>query len=183
VARSQRSVDAYAAQISEILDKAAAADARTRAALEANSVAEYADLPSELDYTEQMDAVDQAAFPTLTSQSQARIWQYAHPMEKDRVIAEQPEVYGAAAGLPSEDRDKANRILLAREKSALLDQQADATKYQQLDAVNSRLRAIDKLEGRLADPSGPKVYLVDYRPGDEANSTLIPEAKQLPRSP
>lgn len=167
----QRSVDAYAAQISEIIQRADAADARASAALQANSVAEWADLPTDLHYSEQMDAVDQVAFPTLTSASQAQVWQYAHPLEKERVIAEQPAVYGAAPGVPPADRDRANRLLLAREKSALLDQQAHATKEQHLTVVNGRLAAIDRLEQRLA---GPGALLVDYRPGDEANTTVTP---------
>ena len=176
----QRAVDTHAVQVSEIVARAGAADAKTRAVLSATSVAEWADLPSELHYTEQMDAIDQAAFPTLTSDTQARIWEFAHPLEKERVIAEQPEVYGAAPGLPAADRDRANRLLLAREKSALLDQQAHATKEQHLAVVNSRLDAIGRLEKRLAAPG---THLVDYRPGDEAGTTVTPARPAGTRSP
>ena len=167
----QLSVDAYAAQISEIIQRADAADAKARAVLADNSIAEWADLPTKLHYRERMDDLDRMVFPTLTSDSQAQVWQYAHPVEKERVIAEQPEVYGSAPGVPPADRDRANRLLLAREKSALLDQQAHATKEQHLAVVNTRLAAIDRLEQRLA---GPGALLVDYRPGDEANTTVTP---------
>ena len=189
VADSQASVDAYAARISDILQQAADADARTRKALEAGmrGVDEYASLPSDLHYSEQIDPVGQMAFPTMTGYSQAQVWHYAHPLEKERLINEQPEVYGAAEGLPSEDRDTANRILLAREKAALIDQQAllsngaasppdasggRAVPQQDLAVVNSRLAAIERLENRMNDTTRPKAYLVDYQPGDEQNTTL-----------
>lgn len=175
----QHSVDAYAAQISEIIQRADAADAKAQKALQANRVAEWADLPTKLHYREQMDELDQSLFPTLAGDQQAQVWQYAHPMEKERVITEQPEVYGAAPGVPPADRDRANRLLLAREKSALLDQQAHATKEQHLAVVNGRLAAIDRLEQRLA---GPDALLVDYRPGDEANTTVTPARAAATRS-
>jgi uncharacterized protein YukE len=188
VADTPASVDSYAAEISEILQQAADADARTRKALEREmrDIGEHSSLPSELHYSEAMDPVGQEAFPTKTGFSQAHEWHYLHPMEKERLITEQPEVYGAAEGLPSEDRDAANRILLSREKAALIDQQAlysgtaspppDGSGGRalppELTVVNNRLAAIERLENRMNDTTKPKVYLVDYKPGDEENTTL-----------
>jgi len=195
VADSQASVDAYAARISDILQQAADADTRTRKALDAGleGIGEWDSLPSELHYSEKLDGVRQEAFPTKIGYSQAGIWHYAHPLEKERLIAEQPEVYGAAEGLPSEDRDAANRILLAREKAALIDQQTllsagaasppDASggrsvAQPDLTAVTNRLAAIERLENRMNDTSKPKRYLVDYKPGDEENTTLSAPASE-----
>ncbi|UQU67862.1 hypothetical protein COUCH_16975 [Couchioplanes caeruleus] len=188
-AESRAGVDAYAAQISEILRLADDADRRTRAELDrqSSSVGEWLSLPSELHWSEQVDPVSQSVFATKVPVSQAAVWHYAHPLEKERLITEQPEVYGAAEGLPSEDRDTANRILLAREKASLIDQQAllangtasppdpsdgPDPQRQELAAVNSRLAAVERLENRMNDPRKPKMYLVDYRPGDEENTVL-----------
>ncbi|MEV4701916.1 hypothetical protein [Actinoplanes sp. NPDC049316] len=188
---SRASADAYAAQISEILLAADVADRRTRAELDrqSESVGEWQSLPSELHYTQQIDPVEQSVFATKVPVSQAGIWHYAHPLEKERFRNEQPEVVGAAEGLPSEDRDAANRILLAREKASLIDQQAllstgtaappdpgggRGAQQPELDAVNGRLAAIERLENRMNDPRKPKMYLVDYKPGDEQNTVLSP---------
>ncbi|GAA2563424.1 hypothetical protein GCM10010435_39370 [Winogradskya consettensis] len=166
--QAQASVDAYVSQITEILEKASDVDMKTRKVLDANSVGENEDLSSTLDYREEIDAVTLSSFPTLTETSQASIWHYSHPMEKDRLLNNYPEMIGAARGLPSEDRDRANRVLLDRERTVLMRERTSPDS----GAVSSRLAAIDRLESRLDDPGKPKVYLVDYKPGDEENTEL-----------
>lgn len=185
---AQASVDSYVAQITEIIERAMNADTRARELLSATQFRDEESLSDQLGYRDRFDEVDRDAFRNYSPSGMAHVFHYGHPLETERLIEEEPEVYGAADGVPSEQRDRANRILLDRERAALVDQQAllsaatdtpadpmsGPEQHRDLDVVDERLAAIDRLQARLDDPDQPKLYLVDYRPGQETTTRLTP---------
>jgi hypothetical protein len=171
------SIDGYVAQIGEILAQASAADDQAARVLSDNLAGEI-ELASARppDYL----AVDPYAVTIAAPADRAAWWHAQHPLIQERYIAAYPEVVGAAEGLPSKDRDAANRILLDRERAGLLaaqqrlDTVQDGAGSRALAGVDTRLAAVESLRRRLDDPAGPKAYLVDYQPGDEQHA--VPSA-------
>ena len=167
------SIDGYVAQIGEILAKASAADDQAATVLTGNLAGEL-DLAGARppDYLE----VDPYALSVAAPADRAAWWHAQHPLIQERYVAAYPEVVGAAEGLPSKDRDAANRILLQRRRAELLAaaQRLDTAQHgagsQALAGVDAHLAAADSLQRRLDDPSRPRSYLVDYQPGDEQHA-------------
>jgi hypothetical protein len=165
--------DAYVAQIGEILAKANAANDRAAAILDDNVAGEV-----ELASTRPPDylQVDPYALSIAAPPDLASWWHGLHPLVRERYVAAYPEVLGAAEGLPSRDRDAANRILLLRKRDELLaarqrlDAVQDGAGSRALAAVDTHLAAVDSLQRRLDDPARPESYLVDYQPGDEQHA-------------
>ncbi|HEY0002288.1 MAG TPA: hypothetical protein VGB74_17695 [Actinoplanes sp.] len=165
-------VDAYVREIAEILAQADAADRRAMAVLGAHALdgleAPSAEPPQQNPYS----LLTLAGYPP---RQQADWWRDQHPLLQERAITEHPEIVGALPGVPSRDRDAANRLLLARAReTAIADRNRLAAAPQEiasraLPSVDDRLAGIAELERRLADPS---VHLVGYQPGDERNATV-----------
>jgi uncharacterized protein YukE len=53
----------------------------------------------------------------------AQAWNDMNQLNRDRLITEHPELIGPTVGLPTADRDRANRLLLARARTAALARQ------------------------------------------------------------
>ena len=175
--RAGPSLDGYVAQIGEILAKASAADDQAAKILNDNLAGEL-DLASTRppDYL----AVDPYALTIAAPAGLAAWWHDQHPLTQEQYISTYPEVVGAAVGLPSRDRDAANRILLQRRLDELLAarQRLDTAQRgagsRALAGVDTQLAAVESLRRRLDDPAGPRSYLVDYQPGDEQHA--VPSA-------
>ncbi|WP_127504248.1 hypothetical protein [Actinoplanes solisilvae] len=156
-------VDAYAQQIAEIVARVNEADRRTVEALELHKYREEQVPPTEPpEYRERGVLALAAATPA----ERASWWRAQHPLNQERAILEQPEIVGAAVGLPDKDRDMANRLLLRRAKEDLRAHEGDGISQAQL-AIIRRLAAIDDLEQRAGGRR-----LVSYRPGAEQDAEL-----------
>jgi uncharacterized protein YukE len=77
----------------------------------------------------------------------AQAWNDMHQLNRDRLITEHPELIGPTVGLPTVDRDRANRLLLARARTDALARQ------ERLDAMQDGAagRATMNTESELAD--------------------------------
>jgi uncharacterized protein YukE len=167
---AQAGVDAYAHQIDEILARANEADQRATEVLEANVLGDY-ELPGDdLPPYDETAVLASASYDPVT---RARWWQAQHPLNRERAIDEFPQIVGAGEGLPAEDRDRANRLLLSRtgEELALRRQRLDdrhaGAGSRAIQDVDARLAEVAALEDRLAG-----AHLIGYVPGDEGNAEL-----------
>jgi len=169
------SADGYVAQIGEILAKANAANDQAATVLNGNVAGEV-----ELATTRPPDylVVDPYALSITAPADLASWWHSQHPVVREQYLAAYPDVLGAAEGLPSRDRDAANRILLRRKRDELLaarqrmDTLQDGASSRALAAVDTHLAAVQSLQRRLDDPARPGSFLVDYQPGDEQHAEL-----------
>jgi len=77
----------------------------------------------------------------------AQAWNDMNQLNRDRLITEHPELIGPTVGLPTADRDRANRLLLARARTAAL------TRQEGLDVARDGAagRATMNTERELAD--------------------------------
>ena len=77
----------------------------------------------------------------------AQAWNDMNQLNRDRLITEHPELVGPTVGLPTADRDRANRLLLARARTAALARQ------ERLDAAQdgAASRATMNTDRDLAD--------------------------------
>ncbi|MGK5678093.1 hypothetical protein [Actinoplanes sp. URMC 104] len=170
VAATQSLVDGYAQHLGELVAGINDRDRRAAELLADHTFREeFVPGTEEPQYSE----VHILALANWTDGSQTDYWKNQHSLLQDRAIAEHPEIIGAAAGIPPEDRDTANRILLRRAKDELLaarERQQDlhdgAMNRAQLD-LDRRLAAITALEERSAGR-----YLLSYAPGAEDQAEL-----------
>ncbi|MCU7725163.1 WXG100 family type VII secretion target [Actinoplanes sp. KI2] len=98
----------------------------------------------------------------------AQAWNDMNQLNRDRLITEHPELIGPTVGLPTVDRDRANRLLLARAKTDALARQ------ERLDVMQdgAASRATMNTDRRLADiaavqqklASTPGARLLGYPP-------------------
>ena len=173
---AQAGVDSYLAQIEEILAKANDADRRARQVIEANQVGDQ-------------ERPDQALpgvstdFLTLATEPgyKARAWHDMHQLNRDRLVEEHPELVGPALGLPSADRDRANRLLLARAKAGLLARRARLDEM--LDGAGSRAVVdVDRGLASIEEAERTDGYLLGYPPavfgkGDPKWDDYVPPAR------
>jgi hypothetical protein len=116
----------------------------------------------------------------------AQAWHEIHPLNREQLIEQHPELVGPAVGLPSDARDRANRLLLARNRAALLARQQRLE--EQHDGAASRatmdtergLADIAAIERRLAAEPGSR--LMSYPPavlaeGDPKWDNYVPPVK------
>jgi len=77
----------------------------------------------------------------------AQAWNDMNQLNRDRLITEHPELIGPALGLPTADRDRANRLLLARARTAA------ETRQERLDVAQdgAASRATMNTDRELAD--------------------------------
>ncbi|HEX5200227.1 WXG100 family type VII secretion target [Paractinoplanes rhizophilus] len=178
---TRASVDSYLAQIEEILAKTNDADRLARETLDRNRIREEERPAGELpEVTPDFLLVDIG--PALRAQA----WHEIHPLNREQLIEQHPELVGPAVGLPSDARDRANRLLLARNRAALLARQQRLE--EQHDGAASRatmdtergLADIAAIERRLAAEPGSR--LMSYPPavlaeGDPKWDNYVPPVK------
>ncbi|WP_433366564.1 hypothetical protein ACQPZX_37965 [Actinoplanes sp. CA-142083] len=169
VTGTQASVDAYVSQIEEILARTNDADRLAREMLDRYQLREEERPEGELpEVTTDFLLVDIGARP------RAQAWHDIHPLNREQLIEEHPELVGPAIGLPSDARDRANRLLLGRNKAALLarqqrlDEQHDGAASRATMDTEAGLADIAAIEKRLADE--PKSRLMNYPPAVLADS-------------
>jgi hypothetical protein len=180
----QDTIDGYARQVKGLLLDAGSRDGYLKVAFEQDrrqlsaTLADRGHLapapgdkwPAGLTTASAPTLADVAGDPTTA----ARVWQATNPVLQEQTIIADPMLVATTEGLPSRDRDAANRILMTRDKQALQARQAElaARPGRAAADVDARLAAISRLETRLDDPGRPKTYLMSYRTGDEQNSVL-----------
>ncbi|MGH3470249.1 MAG: alpha/beta hydrolase, partial [Thermocrispum sp.] len=79
-------------------------------------------------------------------------WDTLPPSERARLLWERPELIGSRDGVPAADRDKANRMLLHKEKQGLSDKRAEL--QDRLDKGANSAAHQAWLEGRIAEIDG-----------------------------
>ncbi|WP_433295536.1 hypothetical protein ACQP2F_36070 [Actinoplanes sp. CA-030573] len=174
---SAGAVDAYVAQIDQILARADDADLRAREAIERNVLREEDRPEGELPelYTDFLVLETAPSFKAAT-------WHEMHPLNRDRLIEEHPELVGPAVGLPSDARDRANRLLLRRAKADLLARRdrLDAVRdgaagraTMNVDAGLAAIAAVERRPGRLL--SYPPAVLAE---GDPAWDDYVPPVER-----
>lgn len=167
----QATVDSYVAQVGEILARVNEDDRRFTERIADHK---YHELSLPETTRPQYDEAGVLALAGVPAPGQARWWQAQHPLVQDRAIVEHPEIVGAAAGLPAKDRDSANRLLLRRDREALLASRAaheerhDGAMSPAQLAIDRRLAALDDLERRARGQR-----LLTYTPGSERESQLV----------
>lgn len=114
-ANAQSSVDSYLARIAEILDQVNASDVEAERILDENTPREGETPDDELP---ELDLLYLSTIPTSTPGSQAEWWAAQHPVNQERAIREHPEIIRASEGLPSADREAADRVLRERQLEA-----------------------------------------------------------------
>ncbi|WP_326551376.1 alpha/beta hydrolase [Micromonospora sp. NBC_01813] len=113
-------------------------------------------------------------------------WAGLDDAQRRWLVRHEPAWLGRLDGLPASVRDQANRLLLGRQRSALLAQRAalldsaDPTAVPRLRRVDRLIAGLDAVADRLASPAGPRAYLLAVdggagdppgRPGSGAGST------------
>ncbi|MBL7254270.1 hypothetical protein [Paractinoplanes lichenicola] len=159
----QATVDSYVAQIGEILARVNQDD---QVIAERMTAYTYRDTVIPDTERPEYDETAVLALAGSTKASQSSWWQSQHPLVQDRAIVEHPEIVGAAVGLPAKDRDSANRLLLRRDREALLASREahqnlhDGAMTQAQLNLDRRLAALDDLERRA---QGRRI--LSYPPG------------------
>ena len=155
LARPTTTVDVFVSRIGDILARADDADQRATAAMQKNQIGEF-DLPGP-----ELAAIDPDIVMTTLNygpESRAQWWHAQHQLNKDRLIAEYPEVVGAGEGIPTADRDRANRLLLRRARAETLarrqrlDEMQDGAGSRAVADADRRLAELDGVAKRLAEP-------------------------------
>ena len=167
---AQSTVDYYVDLIDEIVTRADQADRDTQASLaqlgtgglQLQTVLPKGYLP-----------YDGRAIAGMRPADRADWWHRLNPLTREQYATAYPDVVGAAEGIPSRDRDLANRIVLEQRRTQLLAQEQhlsdlhDGAGTPALQQVQLNLAATERLQRQTG-------YLVDYRPGDEQHATLGP---------
>jgi hypothetical protein len=174
LAAAQSTVEYYVARFEEIVAQADEADQSTRrqleqlgtGGLELQTVLPKGYLP-----------YDGRAIAGLQPVARSDWWHRLNPLTREQYAIAFPDVVGSAEGIPSRDRDLANRILLERRRTQLAAQEQELSDRfggagtPLLQQVQLDRAAAERLQAQLDDPARPG-YLVDYRPGDEQHATL-----------
>jgi hypothetical protein len=172
---AQSTVGYYVARIEDVVARADEADRSTQRQLERLGTG---GLQLQTVLPKGYLPYDGSAIAGLPPRERSDWWHRLNPLTREQYATAYPEEVGSAEGLPSRDRDLANRMLLERRRTRLLAEQRqlsdryDGAGSPLLQRVQLDLAATERLRARLNDPSGPKEYLVDYRPGDEQHTGL-----------
>lgn len=181
----QDGVRAVAERIKEALFEARDADQRTNRRLAAVRLPDAANLSDK-----QLDG--RTPFDDLSPEEAAAWWKGLSREEQEALKNEYPGRIGALDGVPAKDRDDANRILLAAEKERVGDrikdidaqlrkQEADVEAGRKpditlgeraaLEAEREKLAGqqdvLNKLDGRLQDPSKEPAFLLKFDPAGD----------------
>jgi hypothetical protein len=94
-----------------------------------------------------------------TPEEVRRWWEALTASERRRVMATEPAAAGALDGVPAAFRDLANRLLLEDGRAAV-DRAIDGAQGSELRRLRGVRSGLDVLADRLADPDGPRAYLL-----------------------
>jgi Alpha/beta hydrolase len=161
-----------AAQVQAVIDgavqRATAADATTTSRLNAA-------LPAEPVTPTGPAAVPLDQVPRRGADPRAvnQWWRGLSPEQREWLLAEHPELVGNLDGVPAQDRDRANRTVLASTKAQLEQRrnQLDAKGDNRCDAedaelsdINDKLKGINAIDRRLGDTGAGKqhAYLLGF---------------------
>ncbi|WP_406284660.1 alpha/beta hydrolase [Embleya sp. NBC_00896] len=163
-------------RLAEPVRKATEADthcAETLARLYPTGTADWADTAADGACVTALTGLDQATIPRGDPAAAAKWWAGLTTSERAMYLAAYPAVLGALDGLPTEVRDRANRVALAEAKAALLaelattrakrdaaDRTGDAKLRFRVTELKDRLAAIEALEATLR--SGDDMYLMGF---------------------
>ncbi|WP_406297582.1 alpha/beta hydrolase family protein [Embleya sp. NBC_00888] len=147
--------------------------AETLARLYPTGTADWADTAADGTCVMALAGLDLATIPRGDPVAAAKWWAGLNPSERAMYLAGYPAVLGAMDGLPTEIRDRANRVALAEAKAALIAELAaarakrdaagrtdDAKWRLRVTALKERLAAIEGLEATLR--SGDDLYLMGF---------------------
>jgi hypothetical protein len=171
---AQSTVGYYVARIEDIVAQADEADVSTQRQLEQLGTGglELQTVPPKgyLPY-------DGGTIAGLPPTELSEWWHRLNPLTREQYATAYPDEVGSAEGLPSRDRDLANRILLDRRQTQLrareqqLSDRLDGAGTPMLQQVQLDLAAAERLRAQLDDPSH-RGLLVDYSPGYEQQARL-----------
>ncbi|MFE2865218.1 alpha/beta hydrolase [Embleya sp. NPDC059259] len=141
--------------------------------LHPTGTADWADTAADGACVTALAGLDLATIPKGDPVAAAKWWAGLNPSERAMYLAGYPAVLGAMDGLPTEVRDRANRVALAETKVALVAELAaarakrdaagrtDDAKWRfRVTALKERLAAIEGLEATLR--SGGDLYLMGF---------------------
>ncbi|MGW1990075.1 alpha/beta hydrolase [Embleya sp. NPDC001921] len=147
--------------------------AETLARLYPTGTADWADTAADGTCVMALAGLDLATIPKGDPVAAAKWWAGLNPSERAMYLAGYPAVLGAMDGLPTEIRDRANRVALAEAKASLIAELAaarakrdaagrtdDAKWRLRVTALKERLAAIEGLEATLR--SGDDLYLMGF---------------------
>ncbi|MFJ8742733.1 alpha/beta hydrolase [Embleya sp. NPDC127516] len=147
--------------------------AETLARLYPTGTADWADTAADGTCVMALAGLDLATIPRGDPVAAAKWWAGLNPSERAMYLAGYPAVLGAMDGLPTEIRDRANRVALAEAKAGLIAELAaarakrdaagrtdDAKWRLRVTALKERLAAIEGLEATLR--SGDDLYLMGF---------------------
>jgi hypothetical protein len=174
--------NSYADPLAHVLGRAAAADDRARAVLDANRLGDHHPMPSG---RIEQPTQDPSGMDRATPEERAHWWAQLNPVMQDDLVAQYPEIIGALDGLPWPTRDAANRILLARDKERLWSERTQLLAAQNamgthpdhrrildlLDENHFELEQVAQLDETV---SGDWPYLVRYKLGSVFDGEVCP---------
>ncbi|MFI6583382.1 alpha/beta hydrolase [Embleya sp. NPDC050493] len=157
--------------------------AEALARLYPTAAADWADTAADGACVMALAGLDLATIPKGDPVAAAKWWAGLNPSEQAMYLAGYPAVLGAMDGLPTEVRDRANRVALAETKVALLAELAaarakrdaagrtDDAKWRfRVTALKERLAAIEGLEATLR--SGDDLYLMGFSAKDDGRAIV-----------
>ncbi|MET7298096.1 alpha/beta hydrolase [Embleya sp. NPDC005575] len=157
--------------------------AQTLARLHPTGTADWADTAADGACVMALAGLDLATIPKGDPVAAAKWWAGLNASERAMYLAGYPAVLGAMDGLPTEIRDRANRVALAETKVALLAELAaarakrdaagrtDDAKWRfRVTALKERLAAIEGLEATLR--SGDDLYLMGFSAKDDGRAIV-----------
>ena len=163
IASAQTLVDDAALRLQYLVSQADDADHQAVAVLVANRISWYDKPDDELPDVDPMFLILDSA-----PEFKAQVWHDLHQLNRDRLVTEHPELVGPALGLPTDVRDRANRLLLARAKAELLarrerlDTIQDGAASRATMNADAGLAGITAVERELAATPGAR--LLNYPP-------------------
>ncbi|MYS79731.1 alpha/beta hydrolase [Embleya scabrispora] len=157
--------------------------AQTLARLRPMATADWADTAADGACVMALAGLDLATIPKGDPVAAAKWWAGLNPSERAMYLAGYPAVLGAMDGLPTEVRDRANRVALAETKVALLAELAaarakrdaagrtDDAKWRfRVTALKDRLAAIEGLEATLR--SADDLYLMGFSAKNDGRAII-----------
>lgn len=166
----QRLAQRYAAEIGELLEKAAQVDADTAGRLQTIMESVAGGRPSTADAL--LAGVPDAG---TDPQTVRQWWDGLTPQEREFLIRQRPDVIGWLDGVPAADRDEANRLVLSAvaagleaRKAQLEDRSPAEAQHRELDEINVKLRGIDAIRDRMGtadtvvEAGAERAYLLGF---------------------